>query len=244
MARPVYLQGQINPNYDTIFLKKDSSLYNGYVKMISEEIRDQNDTIKFGFSIYRVTNGIPNLTYSSSYGYRHPKTYSRFYWEAYETTVSDSNKVSLSYYPNGLKKTERIYRYMENDTVYLFKKYDSTGVVLQQNKRVNNALEGSFFFRINDSLSLELNFEKGVIKSILTEEALFFDHRKNTITEKTFVSRLESYSKLNWGFLVVDNSIALYLTQAEVLPYITMESRGLSGQRKRGIKQRVRKRQN
>jgi predicted esterase len=145
-------QGEaINPNYDTIFLRQDSSLFNGYLKMLAEEIHSQNDTVKFGVALYKVTKGIPHLIHSYSYACRYPATNRKFRWKAYETIVTDSNKISLSYYPNGFIKTEEEFRFRYKDTLIYFNSFDSTGILQMRNVNKGVLIDGQFTFSLNST---------------------------------------------------------------------------------------------
>jgi hypothetical protein len=233
-------QGEaINPNYDTIFVRQDSSLFNGYLKILNEEIHAQNDTVKFGNSTYKVINGIPHLTHSFSYAYRHPETKKNFRWKAYEIVVTDSNKISLSFHPNGLIKTKREYKFLYHDTLSYFQSYDSTGTLQMSNEKKGELYDGLFTFRISDSLSLTLKYVQDSLKSAESENITFFNHRNKKILEDIFISVLSRRSDLNWGFLVVDSSIALYLTDEEVEPYVSVKERGLTKSRRRKLVSRM-----
>lgn len=229
-------QGEaINPNYDTIFVRQDSSFFNGYLKMLSEEIHSQIDTVQFGISTYKVINGIPHLTHSSSFAYRHPETKNKFHWKAYETVVTDSNKISLSFYPNGHIKTKREYKFLYYDTLSYFQSYDSTGTLQMSNEKKGGFYNGLFTFRINDSLSLTLKYVQDSLKSVESENITFFNHRKKIILEDTFILVLSRRPDLNWGFLAVDSSLALYLTDEELVPYVPIKERGLTKSRRRKL---------
>lgn len=235
-------QGEaINLNYDTIFTRQDSSLFNGYLKMLNEEIHSQNDTVQFGISKYKVINGIPHLTHSSSFAYRHPETKNKFHWKAYETVVTDSNKISLSFYPNGLIKTKREYKFLSLDTLSYFQSYDSTGTLQMSNEKKGGFYDGLFTFRINDSLSLTLKYVQDSLKSVESENITFFNHRKKKIVEDTFISVLSRRPDLNWGFFIMDNWIALYITKEEVMPYVAVMERGLKQSRRKILNKKIEK---
>lgn len=123
----------INPYYDTIFNRKDSSRYNGYLKMLSEEIYFNNDTVHNGVSLFKVSNGIPKLIHSYTIVNRHPETNHKVKWKHFETIVSDSSLTRLTFYPNGQIQHESINLFLENDTLDYFNSFDSTGILLYRN---------------------------------------------------------------------------------------------------------------
>lgn len=123
----------INPYYDTIFNRNDSSRYNGYLKMVNEEIYFNNDTVQKGVSLFKVSNGIPKLIHSYTIVNRHPKTNHKIKWKHFETIVSDSSLTHLTFYPNGQIQNESIYLFLENDTLDYFNSFDSTGILQLRN---------------------------------------------------------------------------------------------------------------
>lgn len=159
-----YYASAIEPYYDTIYLKSDSSLYNGYLIMYTVNAWPSRTDL-CGTAIFKTVNGIPHLKKSEYYKFESSLTYNIRFWKTEKTIATDSNIIRYKYYPNGIIEEVHIQKYLPDSqdlaplSLLIYKKYDSTGILTLNMRRIGRPYDsllydGLQFFLVNDSIPL------------------------------------------------------------------------------------------
>lgn len=234
------LREAVNPNYDTIFWKKDSSLYTGYLKMLHIEVH-YNDTMHYAFAHFAVKNGITNFINSSTFSYRDEDHNKTSPWKIRHSFITDSSQINKSFHSNGLLKSSHEFIFV--DSVSFSYYYDPQGEVEYSVKQKNHQFHGPRYIRLDNCCGLTLIYKTGVICEFQADKLIYFNQHQRIITGNKFIASLTKNTKLNWGYQILDDTISdpsektvmLYLTKDETKIHCSVEGRGIQSARKKHI---------
>ena len=226
---------RINPNYDTIFWKKDSSLYTGYMKMLSSEMH-YTDTSHTTTSCYKVDNGIVSFIRYKTLSYTDENNNRTQPWLVNQGYSTDSCIVHNKFYYNGQLSTESVY--FPDLKIRISKIYDTTGTLTYITQKKNDIQDGENFIRLSNCCGLTIICAEGKIKSFEAPSLLLFNTGGKRINVAEFVTLLNLDSSYSWGHLVVEadsqteRHLLLYLVKNHKGQHYSTPGRGLNLRRK------------
>lgn len=204
---------------DTILWKKDSSLFNGYLKTLSSEI-GTFDTLISHTNIYKISNGIPAI--SSSFMHYHNDLKGNYTtpWLRFEGLfVTDSIYISQTYYYSGQLLTK--YENYFYQKIKINHSYDTAGNLMLIERTKNWKYDGENYIKLSNCCDLKISYKDGKVQGFESPSLLFFDKQNKNITHEQFVILLNrpSYS---WGHLVIP---ADSLQEKQLLLYLIKDSK-------------------
>jgi hypothetical protein len=237
-TKPWEYREYVNPNYDTIFWKKDSSLYSGYLKMHNTEIH-YKDTSHIGQSTYRVVNGIPTFINSYTYTYKDADGAPCKPWEINQGYATDSSVIRRKFYYNG--QIERESEYFTDKKIRILKVYDLSGTLLLVTSRKNGVNDGESYSKLSKCCGLTIIYKEGQIQSFDAPSLFYFNRFGNNTTADKFVLLLNNDPAYSWGHLVITDQpsikkyLLLYLVKNYEGLHQSIPGRGLKARRKKQL---------
>jgi hypothetical protein len=238
--------GSFNPKRDTVFSKKDSSLYNGYLKMLFTAV-GSTDTLYRQTSLYKVTKGMASCMKSSSFSYKHPDGSQTTPWKRIEGFTLDSVFISRSYYYSGHLFCEDLY--LKDQNIKTRHCYDTAGTVNRIIRTKDFVQDGENYVKLNYCCGLTIIYEEGIIREFKAEKLIYFNQNQRIITADKFIAALDKSSKWGWGYQILNanlshpstQTILLYLTNNKTEFHINYTGSGITTARKKRLLKKAQK---
>jgi hypothetical protein len=232
----------INPNYDTIFWKIDSSLYTGYMKTQSYGFHYM-DTSKVSSALYYVEEGIVSFLSRKTLCYLDDKDSRTNPWLLYEDYSTDSSIMSNKYYYSGLLWHQ--FEYFPDQKNRIMKLYDTSGTLTFISQKKNEVRDGENYIRLSNCCGLIIIYSEGTIISLESPSLLLFNGRSKRISLVEFVSLINLDSRYSWSHLVVEGDsqsdwhLLLYLFKNHKGLHYRDQGRGLNLSRKKQLLKKI-----